>query len=72
MSEWISIQDKSPGRHFVCQVKRANGMESKSYYHRDGMAWLIFYGVKTSRFQDYYTKDFLFDVTHWSPLLDHV
>lgn len=65
MSEWVDAEKQLPECHDVLKVRRKNGDEVKAYYYSDGMAWVQFYGVKTSRFQDRSTLSFLFDVTHW-------
>ena len=66
MTEWISVKDRYPdGRGAIVKVKRENGEERKVYYWSDGMLWLGFYGIRTTRFQDVETTNFLHDVTHW-------
>ena len=63
---WISIKDCYPDkRGAILKVKRECGDERKAYYWGDAMAWLGFFGLSTSHFQDYETNVFLHDVTHW-------
>lgn len=69
MTEWISVSERLPkGIGDIVMALRENKNITKAYYHQDEVAWVKFYGVKTSIFQDHKTKEFLFDVTHWMPL----
>jgi hypothetical protein len=69
--EWIDVKDRLPSTNDIVRVKRENGDKVKCYFHKDAMSWLMFYGVKTSYFQERHGKrNFLFDVTHWMPLKD--
>ncbi len=72
MSNWINVETSLPkGAGDIVKVKRKNGDEIKAYYHRDSMIWLSYYcKEKTSQFQDYHTRRFLQDVTHWRLLSD--
>jgi Protein of unknown function (DUF551) len=64
--EWISVKDKFPGKHCIVDVKTSTGIESKCYYHADGMSWLFFYTKEADMyFQDMKTLNFLHNVTHW-------
>ncbi len=68
--KWISVNDKLPkGLGAIVNVKRENGQELKAYYHEDSACWLNFYGIKTSKFENYERDcEFLFDITHWRSL----
>ncbi len=65
--EWISTKDRIPevltGKY---RVRRVNGIEMDAFYYRDAMAWISFYGQKTSHWWDaqgYHER--LDDVTYW-------
>jgi len=65
---WVSVEQKLPKFHSIVMAKKQNNEEVKCYFHSDRMAWLNFYGQKTSYFQDFKTLEFLHDITHWKEL----
>jgi hypothetical protein len=63
---WIGVKEKLPLDSWILRIKRANGDESKAYFHADKMVWLSYYTKdKLSHFQDCKSLEFLYDVTHW-------
>jgi hypothetical protein len=68
MMNWISTKDRLPKFSSVVRIKKSNGDEAKAYFHADAMAWVKFYGIKSTYFQDHESKKFLDldEVTHWS------
>ncbi len=65
--EWISVEDRIPEVHAgKFRVKRKNGTEMDAFFYLDSIAWISWYGQKTSHWWD--AKGFhdrLDDVTHW-------
>lgn len=70
--DWIE-SDKELPNVFAgkFRVKMKNGMETDSFFYADAMAWICFYGQKTSYWWDAQgTHERLDDVIAWKPLID--
>lgn len=67
---WIDA-DKTLPKEFsgTFRVKRKNGVEMEAHYYSDAMAWIAYYGRKTSHWWDANgNHDRLDDVISWMPL----
>jgi len=72
MTEWISVEEKTPdvfaGKF---RVKMKDGSETDAFFYSDGIAWIAFYGQKTSKWWSADRKtnhERLDDVTHWKEI----
>jgi len=64
--DWIDINDKHPIdllQKYL--VKSSDGKVTKAFYMPDRIAWIAFYGKKTSYWMEVGSSDLLHDVTHW-------
>lgn len=69
-SEWISVNDHMPDVHSdKFRILLANGTEMDAYFYKDSIAWISYYGQKTSHWWNCNgSKERLDTVTHWMPL----
>jgi len=68
--EWISVDNHLP-KCFAgkFRVRMQNNDEKDAFYYADAMAWISFYGQKTSNWWESSGDHKRLDnVTHWMPL----
>lgn len=65
--EWISVEHQLPEvRAGKFRVRRKNGQEMDAFFYLDSIAWIAFYGQKTSHWWSAtYPYDRLDDVSYW-------
>ena len=64
--EWISVEDKLPNKDWKYTVQLENGSVQKAFFYLDKIAWIAFYGQKTSHWWDAKPPyERLDNVTHW-------
>jgi len=64
--EWIDFNKERPNDEFsVYLVKKENGEEEKAFFMPDKIAWVAFFGIKTSFWMGKHSGQLIHDVTHW-------
>ena len=68
--EWISVENKLPDvQAGVFIVKLDDSTEHRAFFYEDAIAWIAFYGQKTSHWWGArYPYSRLDGVTHWKEL----
>lgn len=69
-SKFISVEDHLPNFSTIVNVRTNSGKDLKAYFHHDKMYPLARYwkGHTLSHWQEYETRNWLYDVTHWKEL----
>lgn len=64
--EWISVEESLPDDEFKKYlVKKANGEIITAHFMPDKIAWIAWYGLKTSYWMRVDSGKLIYDVTHW-------
>lgn len=62
--DWKSAEDK-PTKHCVCWLRLSDGAIIRGYFYTDRMAWIEFYGYKSSYWWCSKTYMPVFNVVQW-------
>ncbi len=66
MTKWVKVDERLPNVHAdKFRVKLNGGDEVSAYFYRDSMAWIAWYGLKTSYWWNSKSHEPIFDVIEW-------
>jgi hypothetical protein len=70
MSEWVNVENKIPNISAgKFMVKTTNGNVLESFFYRDQMGWISFYGKKPTHWWDSTNGEPIYNVSHWKTCL---
>ena len=67
--EWISVEDRLPEDKFgKYLIRKANDEQKQAFFMPDKIAWIAWYGRKTSYWMEVTSGELVHNVTHWMPI----